>query len=184
MENIVNKDGGDWSKVKQIPNTVTAEAQDVQQNPDHAIWVFYGWAGINAKVNKIDVDFFYIKDQNATFDYYTPVLIANNTFLKENPQAAKAFLAATAKGYQYAIDHPEEAADILIKNDDTGSLNGSEELVKESQKWMADQYISDAKKWGYIDPARWNNFYKWLTDNKLVEKDISSNVGFTNDYLA
>ena len=49
---------------------------------------------------------------------------------------------------------------------------------------MAKQYISDAKKWGYIDPARWNNFYKWLTDNKLVEKDISSNVGFTNDYLA
>ena len=134
MENIVNKDGGDWSKVKQIPNTVTAEAQDVQQNPDHAIWVFYGWGGINAKVNKIDVDFFYIKDLNATFDYYTPVLIANNTFLKENPQAAKAFLAATAKGYQYAIDHPEEAADILIKSDDTGSLNGSEELVKESQK--------------------------------------------------
>ena len=160
MKNIVNKDGGDWSKVKQITNTVTAEA------------------------NKIDVDFFYIKDLNATFDYYTPVLIANNTFLKENPQAAKAFLAATAKGYQYAIDHPEEAADILIKSDDTGSLNGSEELVKESQKWMAGQYISDAKKWGYIDPARWNNFYKWLTDNKLVEKDISSNVGFTNDYLA
>ena len=85
---------------------------------------------------------------------------------------------------RYAIDHPEEAADILIKSDDTGSLNGSEELVKESQKWMAGQYISDAKKWGYIDPARWNNFYKWLTDNKLVEKDISSNVGFTNDYLA
>ena len=85
MENIVNKDGGDWSKVKQIPNPPTAEAQDVQQNPDHAIWVFYGWGGINAKVNKIDVDFFYIKDLNTTFDYYTPVLIANNTFLKENP---------------------------------------------------------------------------------------------------
>ena len=48
------------------------------------------------------------------------------------PQAAKAFLAATAKGYQYAIDHPDEAAAILIKSDDTGSLNGSEELVKES----------------------------------------------------
>ena len=163
MENIVNKDGGDWSKVKKIPNTVTAEAQDVQQNPDHAIWVFYGWGGINAKVNKIDVDFFYIKDLNPTFDYYTPVLIANNTFLKDNP---------------------EEAANILIQSDDTGSLTGSEDLVLESQKWMADQYISDAKKWGYIDPARWNSFYKWLTDNKLVEKDISNNVGFTNDYLA
>ena len=32
MKNIVEKDGGDWSTVKQIPNNVTEEAQDVQQN--------------------------------------------------------------------------------------------------------------------------------------------------------
>lgn len=43
MENVVKADGGDWSKVKRIPNTVTDEAQDVKQNPDHAIWVFDGW---------------------------------------------------------------------------------------------------------------------------------------------
>ena len=51
MEAVVTKDGGDWSKVKKIPNTVTDDAQDVKQNPDHAIWVFYGWGGINAEVN-------------------------------------------------------------------------------------------------------------------------------------
>lgn len=31
MENVVKADGGDWSKVKRIPNTVTDEAQDVKQ---------------------------------------------------------------------------------------------------------------------------------------------------------
>ena len=98
--------------------------------------------------------------------------------------AAKAFLAATKKGYEYAIENPEEAADILIKSDETKSLVGSEELVTESQKWLAGQYIADAEKWGYIDPQRWDGFYKWLSDEKLVEKELEAGTGFTNDYLA
>ncbi len=184
LEHVVNADKGDWSKVEKIPNTVTDEAQDVKQNPDHAIWVFYGWGGINAQVNNIDTDFFYFKDYDDVFDYYTPVLVANNDFLNENPDAAKAFLEATRKGYEYAIQNPEQAADILIKSDDTLSLEGSEELVTESQKWLADQYIADAEKWGYIDPARWNGFHSWLYDEKLIEKEIPENTGFTNDYLS
>lgn len=183
LENVVTNDGGDWNAITKIPNTVTDEAQDIKANPDHAIWVFYGWGGINAKVNNIETDFFYFKDLNPVFDYYTPVLIANNNFLKENPEAAKAFLSATAKGYQYTIENPEEAADILIKCDDTQSLVGSEELVKESQKWISEQYIADTEKWGYIDPVRWNGFYKWLYDEKLIEKEIPDDTYFTNDYL-
>ena len=73
---------------------------------------------------------------------------------------------------------------MLIDGDDTGSLKGSEELVKASQKYMADQYIADAPKWGYIDPARWNAFYNWLGEVKIVDEKIHENTGFTNDYLA
>lgn len=184
MKNVVNDDGGNWDEVNLIPNVVTDEAQDVNNNPDHAIWVFYAWGGINAKVNNVDVDYFYFKDINETFDYYTPVLIANNNFLSANPDVAKAFLAATQKGYEYAISNPDEAAQILIDSDETGSLTGSEELVYESQKWIADQYIADAEKWGYIDPQRWDRFYAWLWDNQLVEKELPAGTGFTNDYLS
>lgn len=184
MENVVNNDGGDWNAVNKIPNAVTDEAQDVNANPDHAIWVFYGWGGINAKVNNIDTDFFYFKDLNETFDYYTPILVANNDFLQSNPDDVKAFLEATKKGYEFTIENPEEAGEILIKCDDTQSLVGSEELVKESQKWLANEYVADAEKWGYIDSARWDGFYKWLYDEKLIEKEIPSGFGFTNDYLA
>lgn len=183
LKNVVNADGGDWSKVTKIPNTVTDEAMDVKTNPDHAIWVMYGWGGINAKVNNINTDFFFFKDIDEKFDYYTPVLIANNDFLKSNPEAVKAFLKATKKGYEFAVKNPEQAAQILIDSDDTGSLKGSEKLVTESQKWLSKEYISDAEKWGYIDPTRWNGFYKWLSDEKLVEKELNEGTGFTNDYL-
>lgn len=184
MEKVVADDGGDWSKVEQIPNTVTDEAQDVNANPNHAIWVYYGWGGINAEINNIEVDAFYFKDLNSTFDYYSPVLVANNELLKNDPETVKAFLAATKKGYEYASKNPDQAADILINGDDTGSLQGSEALVKASQKWMADQYTADAPKWGYIDPARWNAFYNWINENGLAESKIEENTGFTNDYLS
>lgn len=183
LEAVVTKDGGDWSRVEKIPNTVTNEAQDIKQNPDHAIWVFYGWGGINAEVNNVETDFFYFKNIDSVFDYYSPVLVANNDFLNTNPDAAKAFLAATEKGYAFAIDNPKEAADILIHSDDTKSLEGSEELVYKSQEWISQQYIADAEKWGYIDAERWNGFYGWLYENRLIEKDIGNNVGFSNDYL-
>ncbi|MDY5377406.1 MAG: ABC transporter substrate-binding protein, partial [Eubacterium coprostanoligenes] len=101
-----------------------------------------------------------------------------------DPETVKAFLSATKKGYEYAIENPDEAAQILIDGDDTGSLKGSEELVKASQKYMVDQYVADAPKWGYIDPARWNAFYNWLGEEKIVEEKIPENTGFTNDYLA
>lgn len=184
MENVVKADGGDWSKVTQVPDVPTDEARDVEANPSHAIWVYYGWGVINAQINNIDVDTFFFKDLNPVFDYYSPVLVANNEYMKSNPDDVKAFLAATQKGYEYAVENPDDAAQILIDSDETGSLVGSEELVKKSQEYMAGQYIADAEKWGYIDPARWNAFYNWLNDEKLVDKTLPENTGFTNDYLA
>ena len=117
------------------------------------------------------------------FDFYTPVIIGNNDFLKDNSDVAKSFLSATRKGYEYAVENPEKAAKMLIEEDTTGSLKGNEEFITESQKWLSKQYIADAKKWGEFDADRWNRFYKWLWDNRLIEREIKENTGFTNEYL-
>jgi len=182
MKYIVEKDGGDFDKVKLIPNDITDEPAALAAKQTDAIWVFYGWGGLNADIEGVPVDFYYFKDIEPTFDYYTPIILANDDFLKDHADAAKAFLAATSRGYEYAAENPDEAAQILIDADNTGSLKGSEELVKKSQEYMTDQYIADAPQWGYIDAERWNGFYKWLYDNKLIDKDLTD-IGFTNDYL-
>ncbi len=183
MKNVVNNDGGDWSKVKVIPNNVTDEAQDIKANPNHAIWVFSGWGKVNADVNNVDTDFFLFNDINKIFDYYTPVIIANNDYLKDHPDEASKFMEATKRGYEFAAEYPEEAARILIDADETKSLNGCEKLVTESQKRLSKEYISDAKCWGYIEPARWNAFYDWLYEEKIIDKKLPAGTGFTNDYL-
>ncbi len=118
MQQVVEADGGDFSQVELIPYTLEDEAGALKEGLTDAIWVYYGWGGINAQVEGLDFDYFYFKDIDPVFDYYTPVIIANNDFLAEDPDTAKAFLSAVAQGYEYAIDHPEEAAQILMDGDD------------------------------------------------------------------
>ena len=35
--------------------------------------------------------------------------------IKDDPETVKSFVAAAAKGYEYAINHPNEAANILLE---------------------------------------------------------------------
>jgi ABC-type nitrate/sulfonate/bicarbonate transport system substrate-binding protein len=180
---VMEKDGGDFSKVELIPNVITNEAEALKHGHTDAVWIYYAWSGINAELSGLDFEYFDFREIDEVFDFYTPVIIANDSFLESDPDTAVAFLSATAKGYEYAIENPEEAAQILIDGDETGSLLGSEELVIESQKWIGQQYKADVDRWGFINPERWNAFYNWLGAEGLTESIIPDNTGFANDYL-
>ena len=181
MKTVMEADGGDFDKVTLIPSTVTDEVSALQSRSVDAIWIFYAWASIACEVAGLETDYFAFADIDPVFDYYTPVIIAENEFLKEEPETAKAFLAALAKGYEYAMENPTDAADILMKA--APELKNNQELVYASQKYLAEQYTADADKWGVFDADRWNAFFNWLNDNGLVENTIPENTGFTNDYL-
>lgn len=184
IKTVMEKDGGDYNKLKLIPNVITDEAGALKNKDTDAVWIFYGWSGINAELQGLEFDYFNFIDIDEVFDYYSPTLIANDAFLKDDPETAKAFVEATKKGYEFAVENPEEAAKMLIAGDTTGSLKDSEELVTESQKWLSKQYIADAESWGVIDAERWDNFYKWLWENELIEKELPAGTGFTNDFLS
>ena len=181
LKQVMEADQGDFSKVELIPSSVTDEVSALESRSVDAIWIFYGWAGIACQVAGLDTDYFAFADIDPVFDYYTPVIIANNGYLAEHPESAKAFLSALSKGYGFAVQNPEEAAEILMEA--APELGSSRELVVESQKYLAGEYIADAARWGEFDAARWDAFYAWLGDNGLVSQPIPAGTGFTNDYL-
>ena len=179
LEEVVKADGGDFSKVELIPSTVTDEVTALKTDSVDSIWIFYAWAGVKTELEGLDTDYFEFAEIDPVFDYYTPVIISGNRFLEQNPDTAKAFLKAVQKGYEYAIENPEEAAAILCE----AAPELDEELVVASQKYLADKYHADAEYWGYIDSDRWNNFYQWVNDHELTEDEVPLNTAFTNEYL-
>ncbi len=181
IRDVMKADGGNFDLVELIPSTVTDEVSALKSGSVDAIWIFYAWAGIACETAGLETDYFEFADINPVFDYYTPVIIGNNAWLSENPDSAKAFIEALSKGYTYAVENPEDAADILM--DAAPELKSNSELVYASQEYLASEYIADASKWGEFDPERWAAFYNWLNENNLLEEKINTDFGFTNDYL-
>lgn len=181
IRQVMEADGGDFSKVELIPSTVTDEVSALRSGSVDAIWIFYAWAGIACQTAELETDYFAFADIDPVFDYYTPVIIANNQFLQDDPETAKAFLSALSKGYGFTIADPMAAADILMEA--APELKSNAELVYASQSYLAGEYTAEAARWGEIDPNRWMAFYTWLDEMELLTGDLSPETGFTNDYL-
>lgn len=179
IRDVVEADGGDYSKINLVPYNVDDEVSGLKANMFDTVWVYEGWAVQNAKVQNYDVNYFSFISIDDVFDYYTPVIAANDDFAKENPDQVKAFLRAAKRGYEFCVENPSDAADILC--DAVPELDS--DLVHASQGFLATQYIADASSWGVIDAGRWSKFYQWLNDQDLVENKLDVSAGYDLSYL-
>ncbi|AIY86002.1 MULTISPECIES: ABC transporter substrate-binding protein [unclassified Thermotoga] len=179
IEYIMRKYGADPSKVIFVNvGQMDFFAGTLNDVFDFA-WIFYGWDGVASKVKGIEIEFLSLKDIDEVFDYYTPVLITSESLIKQNPDLVRRFLRATAKGYEYAIQHPVEAAKILLKY----APELDEKIVVESQKYLAGQYKADAEKWGYQKEEVWRRYAEWLHSMGFLKEMIDVTKAFTNEFL-
>lgn len=178
LRTLMEKDGGDYNKLKSVNignvDYFTALKRDID-----FVWIFYGWTGIEAELRNEPLDILYINQYADELNFYTPVIATNEKLIREDPELIRAFMRATAKGYQYAIDDAAGAANILLKA--VPDLN--KQLVRKSQEWLSPRYKRDAPRWGEQKPKVWEDFAKLLMENKLIEKPIDSNKAFTNEFL-
>lgn len=180
LETLVSEEGGDFAKVEKVPNTDANSITPIANKMFDAAWIYYGWDGIMAAQEGMKTNYFYLRDFAPEFDYYSPVIIANNDYLKEHPDQAKKVLKAIKRGYQFAIEHPQESAEILIKH--APALENQKEFVLASQEYLSKHYVSNPEKWGEFDADRWNAFYAWAHKKGILESDLKDQ-GFSNDYL-
>ena len=72
------------------------------------------WEGVNAELEGRPQSAFRYADYGVP-DQHTTLIGASGAWLEESPETARAFLEATQRGYAFAAENPEEAADILIE---------------------------------------------------------------------
>jgi ABC-type nitrate/sulfonate/bicarbonate transport system substrate-binding protein len=178
IQSIMESQNADFSKVKILNIGDTDFFTAVKRDIDFA-WIFYGVTGIEAKLRNEPINMIYVKDFSEKLDYYTPVLITSEKMIAEKPEIVKAFMAAVAKGYQFAIDHPEEAANLLL----AAEPDLDKELVIEGQKWLSPRYQDDAPRWGEQKREVWQNYADWMLEHQLLEKELDVDSAFTNDFL-
>ncbi|GGD68859.1 ABC transporter substrate-binding protein [Paenibacillus nasutitermitis] len=178
IESLMKEEKADASKVK-IVNIGDADYfTAVKKNIDFA-WIYYAWTGVEAELRGDKINMMYLTDYSDKLDYYTPVLETNEKMIAENGDIVKAFVAGASEGYAYAIEHPEDAAEILIKA--VPDLNA--DLVRASQKWLSPRYQDDAARWGEQRKEVWANYAGWMFEHKLLDKELEADKAFTNEFL-
>lgn len=181
---FLQEGGADINTVEFIPNTVeNIVAEFTNTSGADCLWSYLGWDVTKLNTEGIANTFFRMSDHIDALDYYTPVIIANNDYLNDNAEYARKFIKATARGYEYAIANPREAADILME--ENPELKVDSELIYASMEVLKGEYKADAPQWGYIDRARWDAFFDlmWELRTEGMTGPITDGYGFTNAFL-
>ena len=115
------------------------------------------------------------------FDTPGYALITSEQFAGKNPKAVGAFAKATFEGTDYALKHPDEAVEILVK--------AAPELKKEieSAKWKATigPTQSEATKkngLGAMDKAKWENLNDILKTYAVIDNKVDLSKVLQDQY--
>ncbi len=174
---LMECDGADPGRVEFVDVGFDAFPALVNRQVDF-IWIFQGWDGIQAQLQGLDLETIPLYG-SCIPDYYTPVLIAGEKTIAEQPDLVRRFLAATARGYEYAIAHPDEATTILLKH----APENDPELVRLSQAYLSPRYQAEAAQWGWQKGEVWAAFANWLEERGLLPKAIDPQKAYTNEFL-
>jgi ABC-type nitrate/sulfonate/bicarbonate transport system substrate-binding protein len=152
-------------------------------------WIYMGWEGVQAQRENLQLNVFPITDYCIP-DYYTPVIVTSEAFIKAHPDVGRRFLAATAQGYAYAVAHPKAAADLLIKGAPAGTFDDTG-LVYASQSYLSPLYAKGAKCWGQQTLKAWTDYPRFMyqtgslidANGKALTRPPDYAAAFTNAFL-
>jgi ABC-type nitrate/sulfonate/bicarbonate transport system substrate-binding protein len=169
--------------------TNTFGFQALQAKQADFVWIFMGWEGIEAQRSNVPLNAF-SPSAYCIPNYYTPVIVTNETMTSEKADVVRRFMRATARGYELAASDPAQAADLLIKAAPKGSFTDTE-LVKESARFLAPKHKEGKARWGEQDLQVWTDYPRFMVrsgrlkdaDGRTVSGELDYASFFTNDFL-
>lgn len=177
LEAVMKKYDADFSRLTMVG--ATGAGLGSMTNGIDIQWEFEGWSVINDRMQGYNVSYMPVKDLDARLDYYTPVIITNEDMINNDSETVQAFVAAVKKGYEYAIANPDESAEILSEIIPEYDI----EFIKESQKFLSEQYSLDSDVWGLMKDEVWDNYTEFMYEYGLIDKTIAASEQYTNEFI-
>lgn len=155
-----------------------------------ATWVFLPWEGVEAEQQGLALNVFRLADYHIPYGY-TPLLLAHADTIAGQADAVRAFVQASAKGFQFVARNPDAAADLLITTARHPTLE-NHVFVHASQQALVGEYLDAHGRWGTMERARWQQFVDWLAEQHIlkttggqeIERDqVDVQTLFTNAFV-
>jgi len=145
---------------------------------------------VDAVLGSIDAYQIQAESQGAQLDVYrfadygvptvSTSIFASNNFLKNNPDLVKKFIAASLKGWSFALDNPEKAVkDLKVVFPEVNEKLAAAELAAITPLFCS----GGAKYVGKAEDALWTKSQELLSEVKLLPAGQDPKTYYTNEYL-
>ncbi len=176
---LITKEGID-------PNSFTLTSQGFSMEPfingelDVASAMIYNeyYAVLESGLKPADITIINYADYG--LDFPGDTLFTSSTIIQENPELVQKMVAASLKGWQYAVEHPEEAVDIVLKYDKTGTLTREHQLSMMNE--IAKLVQTGIRPVGYTNRDDVRRTIDTLYSYKVLNSQVSPDSFFNNTF--
>ena len=119
-------------------------------------------------------------DQLGVPTYDELVLVARKSTVDAHPAAIRAFIEALGRGTDYARAHPQEAANAVLS-----AGKGLDPMQTRAEVGATLPLLAppQGKPYGYLDPAAWRAYARWMADHDLISSAPAPSQVLTNELL-
>jgi NitT/TauT family transport system substrate-binding protein len=113
-------------------------------------------------------------------DFPGDTLFTSRLMVEENPDLCARMLRASLRGWQYATEHPEEAADIVLKYDESGVQTREHQLSMMNE--IASLVLVSVRPLGYTDRSDVRRMIDTLMYYEVLDGPVQPDDVYTNEF--
>ncbi|MDP3026355.1 MAG: ABC transporter substrate-binding protein [Nanoarchaeota archaeon] len=174
-----------------IDNVDSSKITEVQKNPSD-LNLYQGSVDVqpnfitdfiisNETASKQNISLSLIRASDYGIKSYGYTIFTTDEMIKEHPDIVEKYLRATLKGWDYALNHPEEAINFVIA--ENPQLEKQPELkALEARKDYILPNDSDVPM-GWIDEKVFQEVYDNMLKTGQLDKQVNISETFTNEFI-
>jgi ABC-type nitrate/sulfonate/bicarbonate transport system substrate-binding protein len=135
-------------------------------------WIFLPVEGAEAAYKGVALNIFKLEDFGIPYPA-CPLIKTSRNLAEADPQAIESFLKEARRGYEYAVDYPEEAVSILRKNSENNWIEDPR-LLLHCQKEINKYFLDSHKQWGKLPEQSLQDYINWLYDKNIISRRLSA----------
>ncbi len=163
---LFGNEGMDQKRIRYIPHTWNIE--DLIDGKADAASAYSTNELIQLRLRGFEAQV--VKPLTYGIDFYSDCLYTSERELRKHPDRVKSFLAASLRGWEYAMDHTEEVVDLLLSK---YKARKSREVLRLEAEAMRSLIVPDLVPIGFMNPGRWRFIGETYARLGAIPKDFS-----------
>jgi putative hydroxymethylpyrimidine transport system substrate-binding protein len=179
LETILQTAGISPSSAKEVNVGLNLLPAVISGRVDAILGGFRNIEGVDLQQRRLDPRIVPV-DELGVPTYDELVLVARKSTVDEHPEAIRAFIAALARGTDYARAHPQEAANAVLS-----AGNGLDPMQTRAEVAATLPLLAppQGRSYGYMDPNAWRAYAEWMAAHDLISSAPSPTDVLTNELL-